>query len=104
MLTSENQGCTWDLYKTITSLTDKGKSVFDETVGFNEAHKAHSMASLVDRWRAKVAVSSIGFSMQDRVELLKPSNAGETLLGASRITDRLSPGFFETEFWPWSRH
>lgn len=99
MLTTDNYECTWDLYKTIPSLTGKGKSVFDETVEFNKAHKAHSMARLVDRRRAKVAVSSMGFSMQDRVELLKLSNADEDALGASRITDWLSPGFFETEFW-----
>lgn len=99
MLTTDNYECTWDLYKTIPSLTGKGKSVFDETVEFNEAHEAHSLARLVDRRRAKVAVSSMGFSMQERVELLKLSNADEELLGASRITDWLSPGFFETEFW-----
>ncbi|MBC7706779.1 MAG: oleate hydratase [Rhodoferax sp.] len=99
MLTTDNYECTWDLYKTIPSLTREGKSVFEETVEFNEAHKAHSMARLVDRRRAKVAVSSMGFSMQDRVELLKLSNADEDVLGASRITDWLSPEFFETEFW-----
>ena len=37
--------------------------------------------------------------MQDRIELLKLSNADEDALGASCITDWLSPGFFETEFW-----
>lgn len=41
----------------------------------------------------------MGFSMQDRIELLKLSNADEDELGASRITDWLSPDFFETEFW-----
>lgn len=99
MLTTDNYECTWDLYKTIPSLTRKGQSVLDETIAFNEAHKAHSMARLVDRRRAKVAVSSMGFSMQDRMELLRLSNADEDELGASRITDWLSPGFFETEFW-----
>jgi oleate hydratase len=41
----------------------------------------------------------MGFSMQDRIELLKLSQAGEYELGASAITDHLSPEFFETEFW-----
>jgi len=41
----------------------------------------------------------MGFSMRDRVELLKLSQAGEDALAASCITDWLSPGFFETEFW-----
>jgi Myosin-crossreactive antigen len=99
MLTTDNYECTWDLYKSIPSLNNEGKSVFDETLEFNEKHKAHSLARLVDRRRAKVPVTSMGFSMQDRIELLKLSNADEDALGASRITDWLSPGFFETEFW-----
>ena len=99
MLTTDNYECTWDLYKSIPSLNNKGKTVFDETVEFNEKHKAHSMARLVDRRRAKVPVTSMGFSMQDRIELLKLTNADEEKMGASCITDWLSPQFFETEFW-----
>ena len=57
------------------------------------------MARLVDRRRAKVPVTSMGFSMHDRIELLKLSHADENSLGTSRITDWLSPAFFETEFW-----
>ena len=99
MLTTDNYECTWDLFKSIPSLADTKKSVFDETVDFNHRHKANSLARLVDRRRAKVAVTSMGFSMQDRLELLKLSNADEAELADSRITDWLSPGFFETEFW-----
>ena len=99
MLTTGNYECTWDLFKSIPSLQHAGKSVFDETVEFNEQHKSHSLARLVDRRRAKVPVTSMGFSMQNRVELLKLSRADEEALGASCITDWLSPGFFETEFW-----
>ncbi len=99
MLTTDNYECTWDLFKSIPSLDDKSKTVFDETVDFNLKHRAHSMARLVDHRRAKVPVTSMGFSMQDRIELLKLSNAGEDALSASCITDWLSPAFFETEFW-----
>ena len=99
MLTTDNYECTWDLYKTIPSLSRPGKTVFDETVEFNEIHKAHSLARLVDRRRAKVPVTSMGFSMQDRIELLKLSNADEDTLTDERITDWLSPPFFESEFW-----
>jgi len=99
MLTTDNYECTWDLYKSIPSLNSKDKTVFDETVEFNEKHKSNSMARLVDRHRAKVPVTSMGFSMQNRLELLKLSNAEEDMLGNSRITDWLSPTFFETEFW-----
>ena len=99
MLTADNYECTWDLYRSIPSLNNAGKTVFDETLDFNEEHKSNAMARLVDRQRAKVPVTSMGFSMQDRIELLKLSQAGEDTLAASRITDWLSPRFFKTEFW-----
>jgi oleate hydratase len=99
MLTTDNYECTWDLYKSIPSLNSPNKTVFDETVEFNEQHKSNCMARLVDHRRGKVPVSSMGFSMQDRQELLKLSQAEEKELAASRITDWLSPEFFETEFW-----
>jgi oleate hydratase len=89
MLTTDNYECTWDLYKSIPSVHNESKTVFDETVEFNEKHKANSMARLVDSRRAKVPVTSMGFSMQDRIELLKLSNADEDALAASCITDWL---------------
>lgn len=99
MFTTDNYECTWDLFKSIPSLHEKDKSVFDETVEFNAKHKAHSKARVVDARRAKVPVDSMGFSMHDRMELLKLANADEDSMAASRITDWLSPGFFESEFW-----
>ena len=99
MLTTDNYECTWDLFKSIPSLENPGRSVFEETVAFNEQNHAHSQARLVDRFRAKVPVESMGFSMRDRLELLKLSNADEASLGTSKITDWLSPSFFGTEFW-----
>ena len=99
MLTTDNYECTWDLYRSIPSLNNPGKTVFEETIEFNERHKSNSMARLVDSRRAKVPVASMGFSMQDRVELLKLSETAEDGLGASCITDWLSTGFFQTPFW-----
>jgi oleate hydratase len=99
MLTTDNYECTWDLFKSIPSLTQPGRSVFDETLEFNERHVSNAMARLVDSRRAKVPVVSMGFSMHDRVELLQLANADESALGTSCITDHLSPAFFQTEFW-----
>ncbi len=99
MLTFDNYECTWDLFKSIPSLQHAGQSVFDETVAFNREHTSHSMARLVDRRRARVPVKSMGFSMQDRLELLKLTKADEDLLAGTCITDWLSPPFFETNFW-----
>jgi len=99
MLTTDNYECTWGLFKTIPSLTDPKKTVFEETVAFNERIKSHSRARLVDRNRAIVDVTSMGFTMTDREELVRLAEASEEKLGASRITDWLSPGFFNTKFW-----
>jgi len=73
--------------------------VFDETVAFNKKMKSHSKARLVDGNRAILDVESMGFSMHDRIELLKLTETSEEKLGASRITDWLSPEFFTTKFW-----
>lgn len=99
MLTTDNYECTWDLFKSIPSLAQPRRTVFEETLDFNEKHVSHAMARLVDSRRAKVPVASMGFSMHDRLELLKLANADESSLGTSCITDHLSPAFFETEFW-----
>jgi len=99
MLTTGNYECTWDLFKSIPSLAHPGGSVFDETLEFNNLHVSKAMARLVDSRRAKVPVASMGFSMHDREELLKLISAHEESLGASCITDHLSPAFFQTEFW-----
>ncbi|QPC91626.1 oleate hydratase [Mesorhizobium sp. INR15] len=99
MLTTDNYECTWDLFKTIPSLASPGTSVFDETVAFNDRHKSNAMARLVDRNRHRMDVTSMGFSMADRLELLKITEADEEKLGTSPITDWLSPSFFKTNFW-----
>lgn len=99
MLTTDNYECTWGLFKTIPSILSPGKTVFEETIAFNQRHKSHSRSRLVDYNRAKIDVESMGFSMQDRIELLKLTEADEATLGTSRITDWLSPPFFKTNFW-----
>lgn len=99
MLTTDNYECTWGLFKTIPSLIDPAITVHDETIAFNTPATAHSKARLVDRNRAIVDVTTMGFSMSDRVELLKLTETDEDEIGDSRITDWLSPPFFQTNFW-----
>jgi oleate hydratase len=99
MLTTDHYECTWDLLSHISSPEHPGWTVRDETVQFNAEHKAHSQARLVDRNRHKVDVTTMGFTMHDRAELLRLTEASEEKLGNSRITDWLSPAFFRTNFW-----
>jgi oleate hydratase len=44
MLTTDNYECTWDLFKSIPSIEHPGKSVYDETVEFNEIMQSCSKA------------------------------------------------------------
>ena len=99
MLTTEQYECTWDLLSTIPSDTDPKENILQETIAFNKAHVAHSQARLVDRNRHKVDVSTMGFSMQDRIELTRLTETSEEKLGNSLISDWLSPPFFTTNFW-----
>jgi len=99
MFTTDNYECLWALFKTIPSLDDPNRTVLDEVVAFNEKLKTHAQARLVNRHRAIVDVSSMGFSMRDRVELAKVAETSEETLADSRITDWFSPAFFETRFW-----
>jgi oleate hydratase len=99
MLTTDHYECTWDLLSDIPSLERPGVSVRNETIDFNKRYKAHSQARLVDRNRHKVDVTRMGFTMQDRMELLRLTETPEERLGNSPITDWLSAPFFETNFW-----
>jgi oleate hydratase len=99
MFTADNYECTWDLFKSIPSLGTPGRSVYEETMDFNDRYKSHSFARLVDSRRARVPVTSMGFSMQNRAQLLKLTRASEHDMRDSCITDWLSPDFFETNFW-----
>ena len=99
MLTSDNYECVWDLFKTIPSLGDPSVSVFDETMAFNKLHLPHAQARLVDRNGHRTDVTTMGFTMADRLELVKIAEASEEELGSDRITDWLSPPFFTTNFW-----
>ena len=99
MLTSDNYECVWDLFKTIPSLENPSVSVFEETMAFNKAHVPHAQARLVDRNGHRTNVTTMGFTMADRLELITIAEASEEALGADRITDWLSPPFFDTNFW-----
>ena len=63
-----------------------------------QVFKSNSLARLVDRNRHKVDVTTMRFSMTDRLELVAFAEASEDKLGTSRITDWLSPAFFENNF------
>jgi oleate hydratase len=98
MFTYEAYTCTFDLLSFVPSLTDPARTVSDEIHAFNNRHIPESHARLV-RGGAKVDVSTLGFSNQDRLDLIGLMAASETSLGAKRIEDVFAPSFFQTNFW-----
>ncbi len=99
MLTTDAYECLWGLYEGVPSLENKGQSVKDEIIAFNKKHIPHSQARLVDENRHIVDVSSLDFTMSERLELVKLTEASEEKLGTSKISDWLSDDFFKCKFW-----
>ncbi|NVN85201.1 MAG: oleate hydratase [Rhodopseudomonas sp.] len=98
MFTYEAYTCTFDLLSQIPTLDDPSKTVSDDIHAFNEEHIPHSNARLV-RGGEKVDVSVLGFSNQDRLDLIELMAVSEDKLGAKRIEDMFQPSFFKTNFW-----
>jgi oleate hydratase len=98
MFTYEAYTCTFDLLSGIPSLGDPAITVKDEIYAFNEKHIPDSKARLV-RSGQKVDVSTMGFSRQDRLDLIELMATSEAPLGAKRIEDVFEPSFFTTNFW-----
>ena len=90
--------CTYDLLSFIPSLTDPHKTVRDEIAEFNERVKTHSNCRLVEHGR-KLDVSTMGFSHQDRLDLLGVMLHSEESFGTRRIDECFVPAFFKTNFW-----
>src|ERR1700720_3291032 len=80
-----------------------GKAQLDDDEHYPESFQKilvmFGQAPLVDRKQHIVDVTSMGFTMEDRLQLVRLAEASEVELAASRITDWLSPGFFHSKFW-----
>ena len=90
--------CTYDLFSFIPSLTNPTITVLDEIKDFNHKVKTHSLARVVENGEI-LDVSSMGFSNQDRLDLIEMMAASEDQLGNKRIDQWFEPAFFETNFW-----
>lgn len=99
MLNFETFECTWNLLKTIPSLEDSSKSVFEEIVNFNKTLNPHSKARLIDKNRDKINVAKLGLTNKHRFELLKLNLTSERFLEEKSIEDYFSSSFFKTNFW-----
>ncbi len=98
MFDEEAYTCTYDLLSRIPGARDPSKTVKDEMFDFNEGIQSHSNCRLVEAGK-RVDVSSMGFSVRDRIDLIRLMVSSEESLGVSAIRDHFEPTFFTTNFW-----
>ena len=101
MLNEETYENFWDLFSSIPSLEQPGRSVTEEILNFDHAHPTHAKARLINKNGEILDVSSMGFSNDDRLALAKLMLTPEEDLDDMTIQEwfRDTPHFFETNFW-----
>ncbi len=101
MLNEETYENFWELFSSIPSLTQSGKTVTEEILEFDHLHPTCSKARLIDKNGKIQNVKSMGFDMSDRMALLKLMLTPEKKLDNLSIHDwfKNTPHFFTTNFW-----
>lgn len=101
MLNEETYENFWELFRSIPSLEQPGRSVTEEILNFDHAHPTCAKARLVDKNGRILDVRSMGFNRQDRMALAKLLAADEKKLDGLTIQDwfKETPHFFTTNFW-----
>ena len=101
MLNEETYENFWELFGSIPSLRQPGRSVTEEILEFDHAHPTCAKARLVDKDGNILDVKSMGFNQADRMALLKLQMTDEKKLDNLTIQDwfKETPHIFETNFW-----
>ncbi|MEY8356959.1 oleate hydratase [Lachnospiraceae bacterium 54-53] len=101
MLNEETYENFWELFRSIPSLNNPGRSVTEEILNFDHAHPTCARARLIDRAGKILDVRSMGFTQQERMALLKLMNMPEEKLDDMTIEEWFAdmPHFFTTNFW-----
>lgn len=101
MLNEETYENFWELFDSIPSLEQPGKTVTEEILGFDHAHPTCAKARLVNKDGHILDVESMGFTQKDRMAILKLLMTDETKLDDITIEEwfKNDPHLFETNFW-----
>ena len=101
MLNEETYENFWELFDSIPSLRQPGRSVTEEILSYDHAHPTCAKARLVDKDGVIQDVKSMGFNQADRMALLKLLLTDEKKLDNLTIQDwfKETPHMFETNFW-----
>lgn len=100
MLNIPTYECLQDVMRSIPSKEFSNITMEQEFLEFNEEFKTHSRARLVKKNGAKVDVTKMGFSSDDRADMEKLIFLeNEKSLGTKQIKDVFGKHFFKTNFW-----
>lgn len=101
MLNEETYENFWDLFGSVPSLVQPGRSVTEEILTFDHAHPTCAKARLVDKEGTILDVESMGFNQADRMALFKLLTTDEKKLDNLTIQDwfKETPHIFDTNFW-----
>lgn len=101
MLNEETYENFWELFRSIPSLTQPGRSVTEEILNFDHVHPTCAKARLVDKDGKILDVKSMGFTQPERMRLLKLLTTDEARLDNMTIQEWFEdmPHFFTTNFW-----
>lgn len=101
MLNEETYENFWELFRSIPSFNNPGRSVTEEILNFDHAHPTSAKARLVDKAGKILDVKSMGFTQKERMALFKLMNTPEEKLDDMTIEEWFAdmPHFFTTNFW-----
>ncbi|SFC87282.1 oleate hydratase [Flexibacter flexilis DSM 6793] len=99
MLNEETYENFWDLTSRIPSLDIPNISVKDEILAFDHANPTYAKARLIDKDSNILHAHDMGFSNDDRLQLLKLFFTDENTLDNMTIRDWFGEQFFTTNFW-----
>lgn len=101
MLNEETYENFWELFRSIPSLDNPGRSVTEEILNFDHAHPTCAKARLIDRDGKILDVKSMGFTPDERMALFKLMYTPEEKLDDMTIEGWFAdmPHFFTTNFW-----
>lgn len=101
MLNEETYENFWELFRTIPSLENPGRSVTDDILNFDHAHPTSAKARLIDKEGNILDVKSMGFTQKERLALFRLMSTPEEKLDDMTIEEWFAdmPHFFTTNFW-----
>jgi oleate hydratase len=97
--TTTSYGCTWDLMKTIPTLTDPNISLYDEFVEFNKKYVKNFQGRIIDKDKNVDYVENPGLNRGHLWQIVKLIFTPERLIENRRIDSWFDPSYFRTNMW-----